>query len=99
MAQNDYEEKRAYSRMQVQTLVSFNLKSEPNMTYSGTSQDLSATGLLMNSDFAPQVGDEIEIEMVPTNEKLPPFTAEGTVLRVEPDNGKHQISVKLTSTN
>lgn len=97
----DYEEKRSFTRMRVETTVSFNVNKNSDITYQGLSRDLSATGLLMQSDFAPPVGAQLHLEMHTENDRLPPFVAQGEVLRVEQDPadaGKHLISVALTAT-
>jgi c-di-GMP-binding flagellar brake protein YcgR len=94
----DYEEKRTFFRMQIETEVSFSIKGE-NGSYSAVSQDLSASGLLMVSAKAPDIGSELDIEMSTSNPQLPPFVAEGKVLRVEantPSPGQYLISVALT---
>lgn len=100
MAQ-DYEEKRMFVRMQVETQVNFTVNGRRDVTHHGVSQDLSATGLLLQSDFAPDVGDDINIVMNTDNQRLPPFVAQGKVIRVEAEPtrpGQFQISIKLMSS-
>lgn len=97
----DYEEKRSFARMQLKTEVQFKVKGE-TMTHTAISQDLSATGLLMHSSFAPPLGSELEIEMHTDNPRLPPFIATGDVLRVQdnlPSPGRFLISVTLTESH
>ncbi len=97
----DYEEKRSFSRMRIETTVHFNVNKNSDITYKGLSRDLSATGLLMQSDYAPPVGAELQLEMHTDNERLPPFVAEGEVLRVESDpedSSQYLISVALNKT-
>lgn len=96
----DYEEKRSYFRMRIETEVNFTIKGESG-SHTGISQDLSASGLLMYSAIAPEVGSVVDIEMKTSNASLQPFLAEGKVLRVEPDTpepGQYLISVALTRT-
>lgn len=96
----DYEEKREFLRMQIETEVSFSIKGERG-SHSGVSQDLSASGLLMVSATAPDIGSELDIELSSNTPQLPPFVAEGKVLRVEANNpapGQYLISVALTKT-
>ena len=78
-------EKRDYLRMYIETPVTYTIKGDNNMTHIGISQDFSATGLYMVSDFAPNPGDEIEFELNPNNKKLTPFIAKATVLSCTPD--------------
>jgi hypothetical protein len=97
----DYEEKRSFTRMRVETTVRFSVNRNSDITYEGLSRDLSATGLLMQADYAPPLGAELHLEMHTDNERLPPFVADGEVLRVEVDpaeSGKYLISVALNST-
>jgi hypothetical protein len=98
---HDYEEKRSFARMQLETEVQFKIKGEA-MPHTAISQDLSATGLLMHSSFAPPLGCELEIEMHTDNPRLPPFIAIGEVLRVQdnlPSAGRYLISVSLTDSH
>lgn len=97
----DYEEKRSFARMQLETEVTFTVKGQA-MSHTAVSQDLSATGLLMHSSFAPEPGDELDIEMHTDNPRLPPFIARGEVLRVQenvPSVGRYLISVALTESH
>lgn len=98
MTTHNYDEKRGFFRMQIETPVMFKLKGQTDITHHGLSHDLSATGLLMSSDFAPQHSDELEIIIDSQSEHFPPFTAEGKVLRVDADPtepSRYQISVEL----
>lgn len=96
----DYEEKRSFARMRLETEVTFKVKGEV-IRHSAISHDLSATGLLMHSSFAPQPGNRLEVEMNTDNPRLPPFRASGEVLRVQADTpslGRYMISVALTQS-
>ncbi len=98
MASNDYDEKRSFIRMQVKTSLRFSVQGSNTTQHQGISHDLSATGLLMGSDFSPQVGDKVSITIDTDNERFEPFTAQGRVIRVEPDASEKQpylISVEF----
>lgn len=82
MTDYTYDEKRNFARMSIETQVTYTVKNADGTTHHGTSNDLSATGLAMTTDHELVVGDEIEIVMNAADERLPPFVAEGTVLRV-----------------
>ena len=73
-------EHRDFLRMSIETPVTFTVEGDDDSAHIGISQDFSATGLYMISDFAPAVGHEIEFEMNPNNHKLTPFIAKATVL-------------------
>lgn len=97
---HDYEEKRSFARIRVETTVRFRVKNS-DVIDEGVSQDLSATGLLMQTRQTLPVGAELYLEMSTENDRLPPFIASGKVLRTEPDPADHSrylISVALTST-
>lgn len=96
----DYEEKRSFTRMRVETSVRFNVNKNSDITYEGVSKDLSATGLMMQTDYAPPVGAELDLEMHTDSDHLPPFMAKGEVLRVETDpsdGSRYLISVALNN--
>jgi len=101
MAGNDYEEKRDFVRMRIDTQVTYSLNGNPDVTHQGNSMDLSATGLFMVTEFQPSVGDAIEIVMNPSSDRLPPFVAAGKVIRSEPNEDKSHlfnVSVELMTT-
>lgn len=98
MVTHDYDEKRSFIRMQLETKLSFTISNDKATRHLGFSHDLSATGLLMSSDFAPAEGAQIEIMIETENARYEPFTAQGVVIRVEPDETGHAdylISVKF----
>lgn len=102
MADNYYEEKRNFVRMQIDTQVTYSLNGNSDEVHHGKSMDLSATGLLMLTDYQPNVGDNIEILMNPNGDRLPPFIAHGTVIRSEASEDKthsYSVSIELTSTS
>lgn len=102
MTGHNYDEKRDFVRMNIETQITYTIKNSDGESHHGVSGDLSATGLYMETDFALSEGDEIEIIMNPNGERLPPFIAEGTVLRIntdESDDTKFQVSISLTKTS
>lgn len=102
MAGNDYEEKRDFVRMRIDTQVTYSLNGNSDVTHHGNSMDLSATGLYMVTDFQPAIGDKIEIVMNPSSDRLPPFVAEGKVIRSQPSEDKphlFNVSIELINTH
>ena len=98
----EHEEKRHFVRMNIETQVTYSIKGENAISHHGTSGDLSATGLHMITDYAPTENDIISIVMNPSGDRLPPFVAEGKVMRVkadENDANKFHVSVELTQTS
>ena len=97
MTDYTYDEKRDFARMSIETQVTYTVKNSDSTPHHGTSTDLSATGLAMTTDHKLAVGDKIEIVMNSADDRLPPFVAEGTVLRVVlNDNETYDISASLT---
>jgi len=98
MVQHD--EKRQFQRLNVETDLSFQV-GDRDIIHQGKSVDLSATGLHLMAAIAPQKGESIAIVMHPNNERLPPFEAEGEILRVDADTedkGLFHIFISLTNT-
>jgi PilZ domain-containing protein len=98
MTNNDYQEKRGFVRMGIETQVTYTIKNNGSISHHGYSQNLSATGLYMTTDYEPNLGDLVEIVMNPSGDRLLPFVAEGNVIRCEQDtNNKNMfhVSVKL----
>jgi len=101
MATHDYDEKRAFIRMQLETTLSFSVEGDETTQRQGYSHDLSATGLLMRSDFAPDPGARIQVQIQTQSERFEPFTAFGKVIRVQPNElgkGSYLISIEFDTT-
>lgn len=99
MSNHDYDEQRNYVRMSVKTQVTYKVKNSDGRTHHGISGDLSASGLYMHTGFELKEGDEIELMMTPNGDRLPPFIAEGKVVRMTVDQKdiyKFHVSVELT---
>jgi len=103
MSNYDFDEKRDFVRMNIETQITYTVKSSDGQIHHGRSEDLSATGLYMHTDYELSEGDEISIVMNPSGDRLPPFTAEGKILRVTIDEADKQnayhASVTLTKTS
>ncbi|PHS26845.1 MAG: hypothetical protein COA83_02175 [Methylophaga sp.] len=96
MIDYSYDEKRNFARMSIDTQVTYTVKGSTNTSHIGISHDLSATGLAMTTDYKLAVGDEIELVMNAADELLPPFIADGHVLRVvSNDDNAFDISISL----
>ncbi|MAX52820.1 MULTISPECIES: PilZ domain-containing protein [unclassified Methylophaga] len=98
MSPNDYDEKRAYHRMKIDTPITFSLSGDKEITHRGISKNLSASGLLIQSDFSPAEHDRLEIVMDTGNDRFSPFIIQGKVLRVEADTemvGQYLISILI----
>ena len=101
MSGHDYDEKRDFVRMNINTQIIYTIKNSDGQTHHGNSGDLSAKGLYMTTDFELSEGDKIDITMTPNGDSLPPFNAEGIIIRVTADEDKKDlfhVSVNLTKT-
>jgi len=102
MSNHDYDEQRNFFRMSIKTEITYKIKNSDGRSHHGISGDLSATGLYMSTGTALKEGDEIELVMNPSSDRLPPFVAEGKVLRTtiaEDDVNKFHVSAELTKTS
>ena len=91
MTEIDYQEKRGFIRMEIETQVTYTIKNSGGVSHHGYSQNLSATGLYMTTDYAVNMGDTIEIVMNPSGNRLLPFVAEGNIIRCEQDDDNEKI--------
>ena len=98
MNNHGYEEQRNFPKMKIKTNVTYKVKHS-NGHHHGTTGDLSASGLYMQTDFQLKEGDEIELVLTPNNDQLPPYVAEGKVVRMTKDeNEPNQFHVSLILT-
>ena len=97
MIDYDYDEKRDFIRMNIETHITYTIKDSDRQSHDGLCDNLSATGLSMVTRYALEEGCKIELIMEPNGDKLPPLVAEGTVLRVEEKGSeKFHVSISLT---
>jgi len=102
MSNHDYEEQRNFARMTIEARVTYKIKNSDGRSHHGISGNLSATGLYMATDVALKEGDVIDLVMNPSGDRLPPFVAEGTVLRTtvaENVPNRFHVSIQLTKTS
>jgi c-di-GMP-binding flagellar brake protein YcgR len=101
MNNNHYDEQRNFARMSVHTQITYKIKDSDGRSHHGMCNDLSATGLYMSTDVALEEGQIIELVMAPSGDRLPPFVAEGKVLRTTIDEknvSNFHVSIELTKT-
>jgi len=102
MSNHVYDEQRNFFRMSIETQITYTIKNSDGRSHHGISSDLSATGIYMCTESALKEGDEIELVLNPSGDRLPPFVAEGRVLRTtiaENDTNKFHVSIELTKTS
>lgn len=101
MVHEIYEDKRDFSRMRIDTSVSFTILGKGDKIYPATSQNLSATGIYMTTQATPELNDEIKLTILSNNDSFPPFEAVGKVVRCivdEKETDLFHVSVSLTET-
>lgn len=82
MSNLEYEEKRHFPRMKIDSVVQFKLKNSHPIT-SGQVIDISATGLKLLTQV-PLKEDDLLVLIIPNqHQKLDAFAAEARVIRVE----------------
>lgn len=77
----EYQEKRNFIRMKVDTPATVTITSEGNQ-HSGTCRDLSGGGMLVELDAALPVGTTVEVSIASTHGHSPMLRAEAEVTRV-----------------
>ena len=61
MPKNDYEEKRQFPRIAIETQISFTIDDQDQVSYHGISQNICAYGIYLTTDHAPKLGNHIKI--------------------------------------
>ncbi|WP_188150322.1 PilZ domain-containing protein [Teredinibacter waterburyi] len=82
LASRDYQEKRNFIRMKVDTPVSMQVQSGSD-SYEGICRDLSGGGLLVELDTALPMGTEVEVTIASSHGHNPMLKAKAVVSRVE----------------
>jgi hypothetical protein len=61
MPKNDYEEKRQFTRVAIETQISFTIDDHDEVSYDGISQNQCARGIYLTTNHAPRLGNQIKI--------------------------------------
>jgi len=85
MSNNDFKEKRNYSRHSLDSPVTFTMAHNDDIPCNGTSQNLSASGIYITTDHAPKLDTEIRILLNTSGKHTPPIMIEGRVVRCKFD--------------
>jgi len=88
----DSSDKRDFRRMNVEIKAVFKVNDNAEM-HKGVVDDLSATGLRLQTDQKVAPGDTIEIRVKPEKVVVPPLHAVLKVLRIEDAEGDARFSV------
>ncbi|THB72259.1 MAG: PilZ domain-containing protein [Gammaproteobacteria bacterium] len=98
MALNDkgYREKRDFFRMMVEAEVQYTVEGSSEK-YIGQTEDLSATGIMFNTDHNLKVGQKIVIEVLPNTNQLNALKATVDIIRVDVnDKGRFVVAGNMS---
>lgn len=99
MPKNDYEEKRRFTRVTIETQISFTINNQEKVSYFGISQNQCARGIYLTTNHAPRLGTHIKI-VFNKNDGSSVIT-EGKVVRCKfdkKDPDLFHVSVELSET-
>ncbi len=99
MPKNDYEEKRQFTRVAIETQISFTIDQHDEVSYYGISQNLCDRGIYITTNHAPRLGNHIKI--VFNENDGASLIAEGKVVRCKfdkKDPNLFHVSVELSET-
>lgn len=88
-----YDEKREFIRMKVDTPVTITVV-DTKQSLNGFCKDLSGTGMLLSADGELPLGEAVDVSI--TSGKNP-FVATAEVARVEPENDRYIIGLKINN--
>lgn len=96
MANRDYQEKRNFIRMRVETPVEINTLADEEF-YEGTCVDLSGGGLLVEMQTLLPVGTKLEVNIASSHGHSPMLKAKATVARIvsQPEAVEHPCKLGL----
>ncbi len=95
MLPND--ERRNFARLAIDCTVVFK-EPKTNTPAYGSGKNLSGNGILFESSERVKVGDELEIDVVPTLEQFKPLNALAQVVRVDPAHQSEHYLIAATLT-
>lgn len=96
MANRDYQEKRNFIRMRVETPVEISLHNGEEL-HEGTCVDLSGGGLLVEMQTLLPVGTKLEVNIASSHGHSPMLRAKATVTRIvsQPDSVERPCKLGL----
>ena len=91
----NFDEKRDYYRMTTESPITFNLIGENNQ-HAGTCINLSAGGVLIDTEQEIATNSQLEINITPKMAMVPPLHAIVEVLRVEENDTSNSYIIAGT---
>jgi c-di-GMP-binding flagellar brake protein YcgR len=95
MAGRSYVEKRDFPRMSIRAEISYRIEGD-GASYTGTSNNLSHSGIQFITERALTPGKSIEFRLVSFDGKVDPLEAKARVLRVEPAENMYIVAGTIT---
>ncbi len=102
MNDHRFEEKRHFSRTNINEIVTYTLADNSDMTYQGTAHNLSENGLYMTTEYSPEPGVEIDLIIKSQDPTQPLLAAHGKIVRCASDDldcDFFHVSVELLAAN
>ncbi|MFT7414163.1 MAG: c-di-GMP-binding flagellar brake protein YcgR [Methylophagaceae bacterium] len=100
MTKNNYPEKRQFTRITIETQVSFATNDNGEDSYNGTSQNLSAGGIYLTTDHSLKLANHIKIVFNENDSSN--LVAEGHIVRCKfdkKDPNLFHVSVEFSETS
>lgn len=92
LTERNYEEKRNFIRMKVDTMVSFQ-RADSKERYEGRCRNLSGAGMLLETDKKLQIGDRLKVTVPSEGPDFSPLDASVEVVRVDHIPNLHKFMV------
>lgn len=102
MSENDFAEKRHCVRIPIETVITFTIDDNDDLTFKGTSQNLCSNGIYITTSYAAKLNDHVKIVLESYDENIAPLIAEGKVVRCKFDKKNadlFHISVEFSETH
>ncbi len=88
-------DQRGFIRMDIESEISFKI-ADGSKSFTGKTNDLSATGVAFNTDTVVSVGDTLHLTVKPGTSITPPLEVSVSVIRVEPSkDGGYNVASEI----
>ncbi len=91
----DTDDKRKFHRIETNCRLSYR-PAGGGQAHEGRCMNLSGDGLLIQGPAPAEVGQALEISVIPENRLTPPLDAFAEVIRCTPDDDGYEIAANIT---
>lgn len=91
--EQSYSEKRDFIRMKINSPVAM---KHNGTTYKGVCKDLSGAGMLISTEQAFDIGDNIEVFIEPSDDTHMPFKANAEITRIDSAGSGFIIGISIS---